>query len=303
MEQLSIACLGTGNAAPKVRLGISNLLTTDESFNAAASGRSDLSRGRYQRIERLINQAIDAYPRPTHLLLPELSLPERWIDTVSRLLLDAGISLIAGLDYHIEPPNHIHSEAVLVLKDDRLGFPSSVQIRQAKYFPAAGEEEKLLRLFGMEWSNRLTSSKVKPVYNHAGFCFGVLVCSELQNIGHRQKFQGNVDCMMVLSWNQDLETFSALVESASLDVHAHIALVNNRRYGDSRVRTPSKEAYNRDACRLRGGQNEHVVVIELDIASLRAFQSRSKRWPREDDTYKPVPEGFAMARFRRTVPV
>ena len=296
-----IARIGSAKSAPKIRLGVSSLLTTDESFSAAASGRSDLSRGRYQRIERLVNQAIDAYPRPTHLLLPELSLPERWIETVSGLLQEAGISLIAGLDYHRGATSEVHSEAVLVLADDRLGFASSVQIRQAKSLPSAGEEESLLRLFGLKWPTYLAVDP-KPVYIHSGFCFGVLVCSELQSIAHRQHFQGNVDCMMVLSWNQDLETFSALVESASQDVHAHIALVNNRRYGDSRVRSPAKEGFRRDACRLRGGQNEHVVIVELEIANLRAFQSRAKRWPREDDPYKPVPEGFSIAAFRRALP-
>ncbi len=296
-----IARIGVGKATPKVRLGISSLRTTDESFSAAASGRPDLSRDRYKRIERLVNQTIDAYPRPTHLLLPELAIPERWIETVSRLLQDAGISLIAGLDYHRGSPPYVHSEAVLVLADDRLGFRSSVQIRQAKSLPAAGEEATLLHLFGLQWPAYLAGQR-KPVYNHDGFCFGVLVCSELQNIGHRQQFQGNVDCMMVLSWNQDLETFAALIESASLDVHAHIALVNNRLYGDSRVRSPAKKEYKRDACRLRGGENEHVVVVDLDIANLRAFQSREKRWPHEDDPYKPVPEGYAIAKFRKVTP-
>ena len=119
---------------------------------------------------------------------------------------------------------------------------------------------------------------------------------------HRIRFQGDVDCMMVLSWNKDLETFSALVESASLDVHAHIALVNNRSYGDSRVRAPAKENHSRDLCRLRGGKNEHVVVVELDIETLRAFQSRAKRWPRDDDPFKPVPEGYVIAHYRKTTP-
>jgi hypothetical protein len=300
-ESPRLARIGVEKATPKVRLGISSLLTTDASFSAGASGRPDLSRTRYQRIERLVNQTIDAYPRPTHLVLPELALPERWIETVSRLLQDAGISLIAGLDYHRGAPPNVHSEAVLVLADDRLGFQSSVQIRQAKSLPAAGEEATLSHLFGLQWPAHLAGER-KPVYNHGGFCFGVLVCSELQNIAHRQQFQGNVDCMMVLSWNQDLETFAALIESASLDVHAHIALVNNRRYGDSRVRSPAKKDYMRDACRLRGGQNEHVVVVELDIANLRAFQSREKRWPHEDDPYKPVPEGYAIAKFRKVTP-
>jgi hypothetical protein len=301
LERGRTARLGSVKVTPRVRIGISSLLTKEESFNAAAVGRPDISRGRYQRVERLINQAISAHPRPTHLLLPELSLPERWIDTVGGLLRDAGISLIAGLDYHRRGPNLIHSEAVLVLADDRLGFPASVQIRQPKSTPAAGEEKNLLQIFGQSWPPTLVD-QAKPVYIHEGFCFGVLVCSELQNVKHRHRFQGEVDCLMVLAWNQDLETFSALVESASLDVHAHIALVNNRRYGDSRVRTPAKEQYGRDLCRLRGGRNEHVVVVELDVQGLRAFQSRATRWPSNEDPYKPVPEGYRLATFRRTTP-
>jgi len=296
-----IAYLGAPKDGAKVLLGISSLLTTDDSWRGAASGHHDLSPERYGRIERLVNQAIEAYPKPTHLLLPELSLPERWIDTVSGLLRDAGISLIAGLDYHRRPPNLIHSEAVLVLRDDRLGFPASVQIRQPKSMPAAGEEENLLKVFGQVWPNALKKT-VKPVYMHGGFCFGVLVCSELQNMNHRLRFQGKVDCIMVLSWNQDLDTFAALVESASLDVHAHIALGNNRQYGDSRVRTPAKMNHGRDLCRLRGGKNEHVVVVELDVEGLRAFQSRATRWPSDVDAFKPTPEGFAIAKYRKTVP-
>ncbi|ODU01387.1 RNA-directed DNA polymerase [Thiobacillus sp. 65-1402] len=296
-----IAVLGAARKGEKIRLGISSLLTTEDSWRACADGRPDISRERYARIERLINQAISAYPKPTHLLLPELSLPDRWVDTVSGLLLDAGISLVAGLDYHRRFPNWIHSEAVLVLADDRLGFPASVQIRQPKSMPAAAEEERLLKDYGQKWADTLKDVE-KPVYQHQGFCFGVLVCSELQNVNHRLRFQGDIDCMIVLSWNQDLETFSALVESASLDVHAHIALVNNRKYGDSRVRSPSKANHGRDLCRLRGGQNEHVVVVELDVETLRAFQSRATRWPRDDDPFKPVPEGYVMAKYRRTTP-
>ncbi|MGM5051144.1 RNA-directed DNA polymerase [Tardiphaga sp. 604_B6_N1_1] len=292
--------LGSPRTSEKVLLGISSLLTTHKSWKAAASGSADTSPERYERVKTLINQAITANPRPTHLLLPELSLPERWIGTVSSLLQDANISLIAGLDYHVYDAASIHSAAVLVLTDHRLGFPASVQMRQAKALPAAKEEEDLLKLFGKTWSPSLPKSK--PVYVHEGFTFGVLVCSELQNVSYRTSFQGNVDCMMVLSWNQDLETFAALVESASLDVHAHIALVNNRMFGDSRVRAPAKRHHLRDLCRIRGGENEHIVVVELEISALRGFQSRAKRWPSDTDPYKPVPEGFEISIRRETTP-
>jgi hypothetical protein len=298
-RQRRYADLGGQKKSVDVMLGISSLLTTDESWNLGASNSVDLSRERYRRIERVVNEAIAAYPRPTHLLLPELSLPDRWIRTVSGLLRESRISLIAGLDYQHHSASEIYSEAVLVLQDERLGFPAFVQIRQPKSMPAPGEEFQLKKIYGKVWPTQLRS-EVKPIYRHRGFYFGVLVCSELQNVKHRLHFQGEVDCLMVLSWNKDLETFSSLVESASLDVHAYIALVNNRAYGDSRIRVPAKQQFDRDLCRIRGGKNEHVVVEGLDVKKLREFQSRDTRWPADDDPFKPLPEDFKIAPYRKT---
>ncbi len=283
-----------------VRLGITSLLTTNASWAACAGGGSDLSPGRYRRLARLINQCLSLTPRPTHVLLPELSLPERWISSVAARLRDAGISLIAGLDYTRAQPDRIFSEALLVLSDDRLGYPSTIEIRQRKCLPAPPEEEELYVKYGQVWDQRPT---VKPIYDHKGLSFGVLVCSELQSIGYRQRFQGKVDALFVLSWNRDLDTFSALVESAALDVHAYIALVNNRLYGDSRVRAPMKESFKRDLCRVRGGGDDYVVVVDIEIDPLRRFQSRAKNWPRDDDAYKPVPESFEISTRRKRLPV
>jgi hypothetical protein len=293
------AVIGTRGSTQSVRLGISSLATTDDSWMATASGNSDISRNRYKRIERIVNLAVQTQPKPDYLLLPELSLPTRWLRTVTRLLQNANISLICGLDYHHPGANRIHSEAAVMLLDRRLGFRSFIEFRQPKQAPAPSEEHDLESRFGKSWSPNLQD---KPIYIHNGFCFGVLICSELQNVGHRLKFQGKVDSLMVLSWNKDVETFSSLIESASLDVHAFIALVNNRRFGDSRVRVPAKKSFDRDRCRLRGGLNDHLVVVDVEIESLRKFQSRSKRWPYPDDDFKPVPEGFKISGIRRSIP-
>jgi hypothetical protein len=299
-DSFRIADLGANRPSQPVRLGITSLETSQQTWSAGAVGRPDLSIERYDRLATIVNLAINAKPRPTHLLLPELSVPDRWLGTIADRLLEAGISLIAGLDYEHYGPNEISSSVELVLRDGRLGFPSSVEIRQPKLQPAPAEEEDLYRGFGKTWKN--WALERLPIYIHDGLHFGVLVCSELQNIRHREAFQGNVDLLVVLSWNKDLETFSSLVESASLDVHSYVALVNNRAFGDSRVRAPRKEARERDICRIRGGENEHLVVVKIDPAQLRAQQSRSRRWPRLDDRYKPAPEGFEISDGRRSTP-
>lgn len=282
-----------------VRLGLTSFKVTDKTWEQGAAGNPDLSPERYWQLADIVNLAIGATPKPDYLLLPELSVPDRWIDTIAGRLRASGISLIAGLDYELHPNRQIDSSAVLVLSDDRLGYASSIQIRQRKSLPAPGEEELLYTSHGLSWANQ---TDLKRVYQHNGLYFGILVCSELQNMQYRANFQGQVDCLITLSWNKDLESFSALIDAAALDVHAYMVLVNNRRYGDSRLRSPAKRSFNRDVCRVRGGLNDQLVVVEIDPTRLRRQQSREKRWSRSTDAYKPAPEGFCISPARKCVP-
>ena len=298
--------VGDVASSKSVLLAITNVKTAESSWAASVAGKPDLTYERYQRLSELVNGVLRAKPRPDYFLLPECSLPVEWVDTIANHLLRAGISLIAGTEYHQQIhfkrflKNEIRSSAFLGLTDGRLGYPSSVRIWQPKAQPAPGEDQELTRTFGKAWRPPEEQRKPwKPIYMHNGFHFGVLVCSELQNTRARLRFQGKVDGLMVLSWNQDLETFSSLVESAALDAHAYTILVNNRLYGDSRVRSPAKERFNRDLARIRGGENDYFVVVRLDVEGLRAFQRRAKRWPRKADPFKPVPEGFSMSGARK----
>lgn len=291
--------IGTDSKS-KVVVALTNLRTEDSDWAATACNKPNLSRKRYQKISKLVNDVLKLNPRPDYALFPELSIPLRWLNSIAARLSAAGISLIAGTEYRHSEGNKILSEAALVLADNRLGYPTFVKIWQPKLEPAVGEDKELTVKFGKEWD--LSKKSPKPIYIHNGVNFGVMVCSELQNSKARIRFQGAVDALMVLSWNRDLDTFASLIESAALDVHAYTILVNNRKYGDSRVRSPAKESFLRDIARLRGGDNDFVVAATLDIAALRAFQSRAKRWPEDSDKFKPVPEGFRLLGDRRKLP-
>ena len=291
--------IGT-DSKDKVVVALTNLRTEDSDWAATACNKPNLSRKRYQKISKLVNDVLKLNPRPDYVLFPELSIPLRWLNSIAARLSAAGISLIAGTEYRHSDGNKILSEAALVLADNRLGYPTFVKIWQPKLEPAVGEDKDLTVKFGKEWD--LSKKSPKPIYIHNGVNFGVMVCSELQNSKVRIRFQGAVDALMVLSWNRDLDTFASLIESAALDVHAYTILVNNRKYGDSRVRSPAKEGFLRDIARLRGGDNDFVVAATLDISALRAFQSRAKRWPEEGDKFKPVPEGFRLLGDRRKLP-
>ena len=287
----------------RIVVALTNLKTEDRDWADSACDKSNLSKERYSRLSDLVNQTLRLNPKPDYMLFPELSLPLPWVESIASRLIAAGISLIAGTEYRHYGKDEILSEACLVLTDNRLGFPASVRIWQPKLEPAVGEDEKLTSIYGKRWAfSKLVGKRTKPVYVHNGTHFGVMVCSELQNSKARIKFQGEVDALMVLSWNQDLDTFAALIESTALDLHAYSILVNNRAYGDSRVRSPAKESFLRDLARVRGGDNDFVIAATLDIDALRAFQSRAKRWPQDGDKFKPVPEGFRLAEGRKKLP-
>ncbi|KNH13581.1 hypothetical protein ACS79_06245 [Vibrio lentus] len=285
----------------EVWVAISSLGTKESCWEKSASNKPDLSLNRYKQICDLINNVVSSTPKPDYLFLPELSIPLQWLDSISNRLIGAGINLVAGTEYrHEKNSPELISEACLILEDDRLGYRNWTKIWQPKLFPAPDEEQTLASKYGKAW--KALGNPVKPIYSHNGFHFGVMICSELQNSKARVNFQGNVDALAVLSWNRDLETFSALVESAALDIHSYIILANNRKYGDSRVRSPAKQSFKRDLARLKGGANDFFVTVKLDIKALRKFQSRAKRWSSEDDLFKPVPEGFQINPSRKVYP-
>ena len=140
-----------------------------------------------------------------------------------------------------------------------------------------------------------------PIIQHGDFRFALLICSELTNIRYRADLRGKVDALFVPEWNPDTETFNALVESAALDMHAYIIQCNDRQYGDSRIRAPFKDSWKRDVLRVKGGVTDYCVIGEIDVQSLRQFQSSHRS---SDKPFKPVPDGFsdAMDHNRKVLP-
>lgn len=300
-EQSSSLCIPDGSPKAKHTIAVSSWETIDQSFVAAVMGKPDPdSRRRYQRLNRLISELISRPDGAGYLILPELALPPQWFMRISEKLKARGISLITGIEYLHTSKNRVHNQIWASLTHDGLGFPSLLLYRQDKQLPAFHEEQELFRLAGARMKP-LRKWDSPPLIQHGGFRFALLNCSELTNIRHRAALRGKVDALFVTEWNSDTDTFNALVESAALDIHAYIIQCNNRLYGDSRIRAPYKDRWKRDVLRVKGGNHDYCITGEIDVLSLRQFQS-SHRSPTKD--FKPVPDGFNqdMAAERKTLP-
>lgn len=292
----------------KPLIAITSYLTELRSWKSRVKGKSDLSVERFNKLLKLVRETSQLRPRPHYVVFPELSIPREWLMEVASALQRSRISLIAGVEYEISltPGRRVcHNSAFLFLRSTDLGYSTYRLIRQDKTFPALEEERDLQEISNLKLVPKTPydfgfskNNAPRPVFKHGQFHFGILICNELTNIEFRSQFRGKVDALFVLEWNKDLKTFAPLVEAAASDVHCYVVQVNNRMYGDSRIRVPAKDDWNRDLVRVQGGVNDYLVVGEVDFQSLRKFQSQYRSPTDKGVLFKPVPTGFVISASR-----
>lgn len=289
------------NARIQHRYGVavSSWKTEMKSWTAAVMKMPDPDAERYTRLCRLIDGVITEPKHSRYLIMPELALPAHWFLRVAHKLHRRGISLISGVEYLHSIKGKVRNQVWAALSFDGLGFPSMVIYKQDKQRPALHEGLELQQLAKLKLSPRIKWKK-PPIIQHGNLRFALMICSELTNIDYRAALRGKVDALFVPEWNQDIETFNALVESAALDIHAYIVQCNDRQYGDSRIRAPAKNSWARDILRVKGGVTDYCVIGEIDIQALRQFQSN---YSSPAIPFKPVPDGFKIDISRKVLPV
>ena len=194
---------------------------------------------------------------------------------------------------------------------DNGGFPTVSVYKFEKSRATLHESEELFRRGKKSLISNVIkgSPDVRPILRHGDivtnrtFDFSTVICSDLTNVDYRTQLRGKVDALFVPSWNQDADVFSSIVESAAYDIHAYVIQCNDRAYGDTRIRVPAKERYNRDVVKIKGGERDYYVIGHLDVERLRRFQSFPIS-PTEgkDANFKPIPTGFKIAEDRKILP-
>lgn len=280
--------------SPKLRVAVTSVQTTEEQAWGAAKGTPDRSFERYRDINNLLNQILKEKDRPQYIVMPELSIPLRWARRIARKLASNNISLIAGVEYYRDNAQQLRNDCLVSLVTNWPGYRTNISRLQPKFQPAHDERLQLaaeLALTSAALFEPTGRDSTPTVYAHGNFCFSILICSDLTNIAHRNVLRGHIDALFALEWNKDIKTFSPLVESTANDLHAFVIQVNNRKYGDSRIRSPAKSDYNRDIVQVKGGASDYYVIGEIDCVQLR----KEQRGLSHVTSFKPVPIGFRMS--------
>lgn len=277
----------------KVNVALTSFETSEQTYFQSVDGKPDRSLRRYERINGIINNILRSNNHIDYIIFPECSLPIKWAISASWKLGRQGISLIAGIEYYKKNnDNSFRNDALISLATSWPGYLSNVILLQPKIHPS---HDELAKLGKKNEALYIPKNIIEQplVYSHGGFHFGILICSDLTNPNSRVKFQGKIDALFLLAWNADTNTFGYLIESAAHDIHAFIIQVNNRCYGDSRVRTPYRKSYKRDLVQLKGGVEDYFVIAEIDYLPLRDYQINGNMTD-GNSQFKPTPVGFVF---------
>ena len=292
-----------------INIALANWLTDDASYAAAVCDVADPDElQRFRRTMRLVNAIIASDVHPDYVVFPELSIPNQWFYSIASKLKRSHISLIAGVEY-LHEQGAVRNQVWCSLMTDVFGFPDAYVVRFEKVHPAIHEEEELRKRAGVKLTSAVKQlrRKDKPILVRHGsdkknLFFSTLICSDLLNVDYRQHLRGDVDLVFVPSWNQDVDLYASLVESTAFDLHAYIAVCNDRKYGDTRIRAPYRENYRRDVVKIKGGESDYFVIGKVDIDALRKFQSYQSSPIGDKALFKPVPIGYKISDERKILP-
>lgn len=259
------------------------------------------------RLNRIVNDILKIKKKIDYVVFPELSIPrQRMLDIADRFRTK-GISLIGGVEYEISDDNnlllnenfnpknvkYVRNQLFYAITRRESNYYSQFCILQDKTIPAFHEERELFDVGAKVLS---PESETKFIVKHNSHFFSGMICNDLLNIDNRQPLRGKIDTLFVLEWNKDTDMYNHIVSTTSNDLHCFVAQVNNREYGDTKLRGPYKDKFRRDIAMIKGGDLDNFVLVKIEADALRDFQ-RYHRSP--DMPFKPVPTGFQMSEERR----
>jgi len=275
----------------EVKIAVANTLLLESDFDRVLKDLPNRSRLRYDRLQDIVNSAIEQ--KVDMLVLPECYLPFEWLPILARTCAKNQMAIVTGVE-HLKVNRKKRAPLVsnltaVILPFIEENYKFSYIHFHTKVHLAPHEKEKI-ESFRCVANN----GNRYELYNWNDFWFSVYCCFELTSIYDRSMFQAYADAIIAVEWNKDTNYYSNIVESLSRDLHCFCIQVNTSEFGDSRITIPSKTE-TKDLLKVKGGKNATILLDTIDIVGLRNFQLKGHTLQEkisEGKKYKPTPPDF-----------
>ena len=229
-------------------------------------------------------QAYEAYRK---LVLPELSVPFQWLETLISQCKRHDIAIITGLEYYHGAGRKAYNCVATILPIKTKYFTTAKAFLRVKNHYAPKEEKELIG------RRRIVphGKKYYHLFHWRKSYFSVYNCFELANISDRALFKSKVDFIVATEWNADINYYADIAGSWVRDVHCYFIQCNTSGYGNSCIMKPAKTEESRMVM-VKGGKNSTVLVDDLDIDKLRDFQFKEHILQMDDKNFKMTPPDY-----------
>lgn len=272
---------------PRIILG--NLVVDDEAWKGAATrvqgrpfGEPVLTKVRLEGLTVVLEKAtrVARGSSAAVLVLPELSVPRRWLRTVANHVVKGSrLGLVLGVEYlHSKDQPYVANQVFAVFPGP---FMSVATWPWTKRLPAYEEGTLLANLpapvLFRPVSKDPKKQRARTVVRSAWGDLSVLICSELIEARRVADLLGRVNIVLCPAWNTDTASYDHFIQSVGFQLNSMIAIANNGHYSDCRAWAPRTQRWERDLCRLIERDVNDVVHVDVPLASLVAFREGSKQ--------------------------
>jgi hypothetical protein len=276
---------GTRIAAPTI--AIANTEVLESNIVKGLRNTPNLEGRRFDTLYNIFKQTKES--KADILIFPECFVPIELLDRITWYAVNEQKLVVTGLE-HVTVDNVAFNFIVTILPFEKNGIKDAVVVYRLKNHYTHGETLMI------HTNHRKVAKPTQYIYDlfvWKGIYFSPYYCFELADVKHRSIFKGKVDLLIASEWNRDTNYFSNIVESISRDIHAYFAQVNTSQFGDSRITQPSRTEI-KDILKLKGGENDTILVGKIDLDKLREFQRKLYISTKDDKSFKPLPPDFNL---------
>jgi hypothetical protein len=201
-----------------IQIALANVPVQEEHVEASYSGRPILTRQRLKLLAMLLND-ISRYRslnggKIDLLIFPEVSIPYAWEPMLVAWARKHNIGVICGLEHRVNRQGIALNEVLAALPYKAGGTHlSCVPIRRLKRYYSP-EEIFILENEKIKTPKR-QGKDAYQLFRWRGVSFSIYNCYELASIEDRCLFKSKVDFIVCTEFNQDVNYFSNIVESAA----------------------------------------------------------------------------------------
>lgn len=278
--------IGSTNKKSKFKIAFVNTVVKEDNIISSIRGKANLNKDRIKQIGDLIRSA--RKENADILLFPEFFIPLDLLSSIVDYAKKNDKMITTGLE-HVLIGTQAYNFIVTIIPTKIGGVKDAIVVPRLKNHYAHVEKHLIE---GNHKSVPLPSFHRYDLFIWKNLYFTNYYCFELADINHRALWKNKADLVIGVEWNKDTPYYSNIVEATSRDLHCYFAQVNTSQFGDSRLTKPVQSAL-KDVLRLKGGDNDALLLATFDTSTLREFQRKTFSLTNGDKEFKPIPPDFS----------